>query len=315
MQRSSAAAVQPPHQQRKSMLSLVTKGKLCSPPRIVLYGPEKIGKSTFASEAQDVIFLGAEEGTNQLDVARLPEPRRWQDAYDSIDDLTNESHPYKALAIDTFDWLEPLCWEEVCRVGGKKSIEDFGFKTGYITALEYWKSLLFRIDRMRREKNMMVIVLAHSCVRTFKNPTGDDFDRFTMKTHEKASSLLKEWSDVVLFANHEQFAKKVDKSRAKGISTGARIVHTTYSAAWDAGSRYSMPETLPLDFATVMSAIQKNEPDSSESISEQITAMLASVDDETRAKVEQSVQIANGNPAQLARIANKLSAIVNTQGN
>ena len=53
---------------RKSRLSEVTSGRVDRPPRLVVYGVEGIGKSTFAAGAPNTIFLGPENGTETLDV-------------------------------------------------------------------------------------------------------------------------------------------------------------------------------------------------------------------------------------------------------
>src|SRR5438128_491663 len=92
---------------RKSRLSEVTSGRVDRPPRVVVYGVEGIGKSTFAAGAPNTIFLGPENGTETLDVKRYPLTRSWQDVIDAVDDLTLSEHSYKTLAIDTLDWIEP----------------------------------------------------------------------------------------------------------------------------------------------------------------------------------------------------------------
>jgi hypothetical protein len=54
----------------------------------------------------------------------------------------------------------------------------------------------------------------------------------------------------VYFARHEQYADKDKKTkRVRGISTGARLLFTHWSAAYDAKDRYNLPEQIPLDWA------------------------------------------------------------------
>ncbi len=108
-------------------------------------------------------------------------------------------------------------------------------------------------------------MLGHSIIKTFKNPEGHDFDRYQLKMNEKAAGLLKEWCDVVLFANFETYAKgDVDKNgklkaKAKGISTGARFLRTVRTASWDAKNRYNLPEELPLSYADFDAAVRAGE--------------------------------------------------------
>jgi hypothetical protein len=241
-------------------LSAVKTGRITQPLRVLLAGCEGIGKSTFGSHAPSPIFLGAEDGTAQLDVARFPEPGSWEDVLDAIRVLTNEDHSYRTLVIDTLDWLEPFVWRAVCEAGRKPSIEDFGYGKGYVAALEEWRSFVASLEALRRKRGMHVVLLAHTQVKLFKNPEGDDYDRYTLKLHEKAGGLLKEWSDAVLFANYETHVLK-DGSRSKGFGGGSRVMHTERRAAWDAKNRFGLPERLPLDWSEFMAAVDASRTD------------------------------------------------------
>ena len=46
--------------------------------KVVIYGWEGIGKSTFASQFPDPVFIDTEGSTNSMDVARLPKASSWQ---------------------------------------------------------------------------------------------------------------------------------------------------------------------------------------------------------------------------------------------
>ncbi len=266
-----AKAVAPIHIPRMKLDS-ITKGKRALPTRILLYGVEGVGKSTFGANAPSPIFLGAEDGTSQLDVARFPNPEKWQDVLDAVHTLTMDSHAYETLVIDTLDWAEPLLWTHICARDNQANVESYGYGKGFSAALDEWRVFLAALERLRKAKPMHVILMAHSWIKPFKNPEGDDFDRYELKLNAKASGLLKEWADAVLFTNYETFAHKDAKTkRVRGVSNGARVIYTTRTAAYDAKNRYSLPETLPLswaDFATAMDTQQQADP----------TALLAEIE-------------------------------------
>lgn len=166
---------------------------------------------------------------------------------------------------------------------------------------------------MRNAKGLHVVALAHTWIRPFNNPVGDNFDRYELKLHAKASGLWKEWCDALLFSQYETFTKKLDGGKVRAVSTGARVVHTTRNAAWDAKTRYPLPETIALDWGEFWSAVERGEPDSPERLTVAIQSMLEAVPADTRKRVEASVAKAAGNAVELSRIANRLSAIVNNQ--
>lgn len=310
--RQAQTKQKPKPRPKRMTLEAVKTGRLTRPTRVLLYGPEGVGKSTFASKAPSPIYLGTEEGTSQLDVARLPEPECWHDVNDAIELLAQEQHDYQTLVLDTLDWLEPLCWVQVCKEGERNSIEEFGYAKGYTAALDKWRSLLASIDRLRNVKQMHVIALAHSWIRPFQNPLGDNYDRYELKLHNRASGLWKEWSDSVLFAVYEDYAhKKSGDMKAKGVTTGARIMHTLRHAAWEAKTRYMLPETLPLDWDEFWGAVQQGSDP--QKFRAQIDELIPQVDEKIATAVRASLEKVGDDPRQLARIANKLQAIINEE--
>lgn len=239
-------------------LSAVTRGITAQPLRVVIYGPGGIGKSTFGAQAPAPIFLGPEDGSALLDVARFPQPETWGDVFDAARALAQDPHEYQTLVIDSADWLEPLCWEHVCRAGNKRSIEDFGYGKGYVGALEEWRKLVATLDALRRARRMNIILIAHAVVAPFRNPEGDDFDRYTLKLHKAASGLLTEWCDELCFAAFRTHASKVDKLSARGRGYGSeRVLYTERRAAFDAKSRHGLPPEMPLSWQEFYAGTQR----------------------------------------------------------
>lgn len=299
-------------------LAKVVSGRIAKPVRVLVWGTEGIGKSTFGANAPSPIFLGAEDGTSELDVARFPEPLNWQDACDAVMELINAQHEYKTLVVDTLDWLEPLCWAHVCatrpNTGGKRatSIEDYGYGKGYAAALDEWRRLLSMIERLRTLRSMHVVLLAHGWIKPFKNPDGDDFDRYELKLHPKAGGLLKEWCDAVLFANYETLTHE-NNGRTKGVSTGARVLHTQRRAAYDAKNRYDLPETLPLDWHAFAEAVAAHRPADPAQLKAKIATLLERAPEDIRTRVTAALERVGDNAAELARIADKLAALIQIQ--
>ncbi len=300
---TTAPAPTPP---KPFTLADVTSGKRQQAYRLLLSGVEGIGKSTFGADAPSPIFLGAEDGTDHLDVKRLPAPRSWADVFRSVALLQAEKHDFKTLVVDTVDWLEPLCWDSVCARDKKKDIEDYGFGKGYTAALDEWRKLLRALEGLRA-KGMHVVLLAHTHLKTFKNPLGDDFDRYELKLNLKAGGLLKEWCDAVLFANYETFTvKSQGAQKAKGVSSGARYVYTERTAAYDAKNRYGLPAQLALSWAEFDAAARGGADP--KTLLEAIHAGLPLLSEADRSKVLSKIPIANGDATRLSQILNFVAA-------
>lgn len=242
----------------KGILSKIKKGASDIPKRVLLYGVEGIGKSTFGASAPKPLFLCAEDGLgdslNHIDRIQIND---MDDVYAAIDELTREDHEFQTVVIDTADWLESLIYRYICKRDNKDGVEDYGYGKGYVAAQEALRTLHARLDDLRRAKKMGVIVLAHAQIKPFNNPMGDNYDRYIMKGHEKLSGLWKEWVDIILFARYETFVQKESKKDRKGkaILSNGRIMHTSWSPAWDGKNRSDLPEVMALDYAGFADAL------------------------------------------------------------
>ena len=239
-----------------SRLASVSKGRLASAFRYVFYGPEGVGKSTLAAHAPAPLWLDIEDGSGRLDVNRYPfhdgtdahVPRSYADVLVALDDLLANNEAYQTLVIDTADRLESLIWRHICERDKKSGIEDYGYGKGYQVALDEWRALCLRFDRLRTAKQMNIVILAHATIRLYKNPTGEDFDRYQLRIHDKAAGFIKEWADVAGFVAFEETThKEKGANRAKGYSTGRRLLHVARTAAYDAKTRIALPEEIELD--------------------------------------------------------------------
>ena len=295
-------------------LGNVQRGIVTAPLRVVLYGPEGVGKSTFAAGAPSAIFLCAEDGVNELDVARL-RPKIWDEIFEAIAMLTNEEHDYTTLVLDTLDWAEQQCWAHVCKRDKKDSIESYGYGRGYVVAHEEFRRLVVALDRLREKKGMQIICLAHSWTKSFRNPEGEDYDRFELKLQRLVSPIWKEWADLLLFANYETYTRENDRKRIVGVSTGARYIYTQRSAAFDAKNRHSLPLCIPLSWDDLGEAILEGQPATARAIRAQIETLIPQVDAPLAELVHQTMAKAADDGAMLAKILSRLEARIHLQQN
>ena len=80
------------------------------PMRINLQGQDGIGKSTFAANADNPIFIQAEDGLDYIkDVARFPKCETWTQIFDNLMALYETEHDYKTVVLDTTDAAHALC--------------------------------------------------------------------------------------------------------------------------------------------------------------------------------------------------------------
>lgn len=258
-----------------------------SPIRAVIAGKDGVGKSTFCAAAPGAVFIAVEDGLSNIAAMAVDSPKTWPEVIDAIDALA-VAPACQTIVIDSIDWLEGLCWSYVCTFPddkGKKhkDIEGFGFGKGYVAALTYWRALLAACDRARKAgKNILLI--AHSERKTIKNPVGEDYDSYVIKLHTKTASLIREWADVVGFAELDVAVYQKDKqARFKGISSGKRVLRTQPHAGYDTKTRFSLPDRIPLDWPTFERLVKEGKPPTVQELQATLEKKLDALGDATLA--------------------------------
>lgn len=291
------------------MLENVTRGKISLPHLILITGVDGIGKSTFGASAPEPIFLGSESGSNNFDVARFPTPKTWAQVEEAVEDLITKDHDFKTLVIDSVDWLEPLVFEAVCADAGVSNIEkvEGGYGRGYVAALKNWQSFINRLSTLREKKRMNIVLIGHVEVTKHSDPTiNADYDRFTLKLNRKASGLIREFVDSVLFCKYETFAKK-DGQKTRASGDGGRIMYTEWRPAFDAKNRFGLPFQLPLSWESYDQAAQKPQAKTVSEIKSELNDLIPQIkEDELRVKVIETVEKAGNDLNKLIAIKNRI---------
>ena len=220
------------------------------PPRILAYGTHGIGKTTFAASFPGCVFLQTEE--SEVDVPTFGLLRTYGDVFGAISALYQEQHDFQTVALDSLDWLEPLVWQETCRQNNWANIEAVNFGKGYLAALDTWRALLDGFSALRDDKGMTVVLLAHCDIKRFESPETEPYDRYQIKLHQRASALVQEHVDGVLFCNYRVQTVKTDlgfnKKAVRGVSGGDRLIFANERPAFVAKNRWNLPDSLPLSF-------------------------------------------------------------------
>ena len=220
------------------------------PPRLVIYGPGGVGKTTFSSLAPDNIFMKIEDGLEGI-AATSQAVTSWGEVVDMVTALHEQDHKFKTLSVDSLDWLERLIHEQVCLEKQVSSIDDIGYGKGYMFAMEYWEKFLKGMTSLRDNKGMTVILLAHEKIKRFDDPMTDGYDRYMLKLHDKAAALVHEWADGVLFMKGKTIIKSEEagfnKKIKKGIDGGIYL-HTTETPSYQAKHRtnLALPDEFPV---------------------------------------------------------------------
>lgn len=230
----------------------ITKGVLHCAKKILLYGPEGIGKSTLAAHFPGAVFIDTEGSTTHMDVARFETPSSWQMLLNEVQYVIDHPDICKTLVIDTADWAERMEIEELCKKKGWDGLEGAGYGRGYQYSAEEFGKLLNKLTEVIH-KGINVVMTAHAQLRKVELPEEmGTYDHWEMKTSKKVAPMIREFMDAVLFLNYKTVIVNVDgKGQTKGknkATGGRRVMYTTHTPFWDAKNRFGLPDEIPLDF-------------------------------------------------------------------
>jgi AAA domain len=256
-ERAAQEAVKP---KKASVLSLITKQRRRRPFFGVLYGPPGVGKSTFASEAPNPIFIPCERGLDQITVAKFPTPQTLAEFGSYLKAIDEEPNDFQSMVIDTGDALELLIFDAVCKEGKVDSIEEYGggWQKGYARARDYWARLLSRLIRMSEVRT--VLLIAHSHLRTVTDPMlAASYDVFEMKIQQKSVELIRQSVDLILFARMATtVAKDAPKAKkGRGLISGDREMYTQPTTGLESKNRFNLESPMEFSWDALQAGVDK----------------------------------------------------------
>lgn len=231
----------------------VISGKVQKAQRVIVYGPEGIGKSTFASHFPKPIFIDVEGGTNHINCDRMERPLSFSAMMAEIKDAMRSD--YQTIVVDTIDWAERLAIEQICTEGNVSSIEDFGYGKGYTFISEHIGKLLNLLwDASEHGKH--VVLLGHSILKKMERPNESPFDRYEISLTKQVAPMVKKWADMILFINYEYIIFDEKGSTKKKATGGKRVMYATHNPCWDAKNRDGLPDKMPFDYKSIAGVIE-----------------------------------------------------------
>jgi len=238
----------------------ITKGRINLPDRTVLYGQEGVGKSMLAAEFPEPVFVDLEDGTENLDVARVDKPATWTALLQSIAWLTANPGTFKTTVIDTADWAQHLCDDHVRTkypIDGviPDSLAQYGWNNGWKYMVDEWQHLLEALNDLRKKTGMQIVLVCHASIRKFEPPehvASGPYDRWELKlarrpaSEHNVHSVTMEWADNILFCAFSSTVAQTERSKKAVVVDEKRVLRTRHCPQWDAKNRHGMAAEVPL---------------------------------------------------------------------
>ena len=200
---------------------------------VYLYGEPKTGKTTWAAQQPDALFLATEPGLEALNVYQL-QITSWNQMVEALKLLQAEPDKYPAVVVDTIDLAYELCAQHYVQKKGLEHLSDQDFGKGYGAVKDmfvHWLAALVQLP-------IQVILIGHS---KFRGVTKYTPAKHVPACAAGAEAVITGLVDSVIFV----------EAAAKGS-----VMHCQTGATWTAGSRVAdMPDKLPMDYHGYMKAL------------------------------------------------------------
>ena len=210
---------------------------------VMLYGPPKIGKSTWASRWPDALFLATEPGLNALEVYQQP-IRTWAEMLAAVKELEAGAHKFRTVVVDTVDNMHTFCSEAVCAQWKVKHPADLKYGKGWGLINSEFQRTLTRLAHLPSG----LVLISHAVDREQETRTAT-FTKTMPTLPGKAREVVTGLADMILYCDVEPV---VTDGKVTGYN---RVMRTTPTATYEAGDRTGrLPEVLPLAYATFTKA-------------------------------------------------------------
>lgn len=234
-----------------SVWSKLRKVKAEDAPRLLIYGPPKMGKTTLASEFPGAIFLQVEDGTpggNELN--SFGKLDSFAEVMQALGSLYTETHEFKTIVIDSLDKLEPMVWAALCAEKKWESIETPGYGKGYTEADNLWRDLVSGLNALRTDLGMTIIVICHSEIERFDDPSTASYSQYQLRLHKRARAIFSDEVDAILLVKQDVAIKQEEQgfNKTRAVAEGInRFIFCEARPAFLAGNRYGLPAKIRFD--------------------------------------------------------------------
>lgn len=233
-------------------LADLRKETASDPPRIVIYGPEGMGKTTLASEFPAPVFLQVEKGTPAgLELDSFGHLTSFNQVMEAIEALYAGGHAFQTVVIDSLSELERLVFKETCDRNQWPTIEKPGYGKGYKEADYVWQEFLDGVNALRRDSGMAVVMIAHAEVDRFDDPQTQSYSRYGLSLHDRAAALVSREADAILLVKQDVTIKQDDPNAKQGAGARKRAdggetrwIYCEGRPAFAAKNRYGMPDKI-----------------------------------------------------------------------
>lgn len=208
--------------------------------RILLYGVSKVGRSTFASQFPNALFLASDPGLSALNVYQQP-IRSWLEFLTACGEIVNGNHQFKTIVLDKVDILYNQCCEHFYNKFEIVHESDLGFGKGWaIIRNEFYRALL-KLCHMPYG----LILISDAQEEEVKTRTGT-ITRMAPGLQKAVRQMVVGLMDLILYCDLEP----------DGSGGYRRVIRPKLSPEQVGGDRFVLPGMIDLSYKALVEAFK-----------------------------------------------------------
>lgn len=165
-----------------------------------IYGPAKVGKTTFGSKMPGHLILAFERGYNALPGIMKYDVTTWGEMKQIVRELKKPEvkEVYKSIIVDTADVAADACQKYICNQLGIENIGDGGWSTN---GWAKYKKEFEDTFRTLTQLGYAVVFLSHEKEKTIKLQTGTEYQQMGSSMQSSAMAIVENMSDIIGYAH------------------------------------------------------------------------------------------------------------------
>jgi len=225
---------------------MIKRGKQARHQKVLVYGVEGIGKSTFASQFPSPIFFDTEDRLAHLDVASIPINSIADFDYALKEDLSE----FKTIILDTVDFFEKICINHVIKnnyMGDTDKYMSYG--SGFRAMRTLFEKYINNLNNYCTQHGKHFVLIGHARMQKVEDVLlAKQFDRWTITLDDRNSEFVKAMVDCNFFCQYQHIAMEGKDKKTRAVATQNRILYTQHHAGFDAKNSWGLPESIEMDY-------------------------------------------------------------------
>ena len=214
----------------------------------LIYGPPKIGKSTFGARMPKPLLLAFERGYNAIPGVIAQDITSWGEMKQVMRELKKPEvqENFKSIVVDTIDIAAEFAQKYVCNQLGIENIGDGGWTTN---GWAKYKKEFEDVFRTLAQLGFAIVFISHDKEKTIKPQNGTEYQQIGSSMQSSALSIIENMADIIGYAhpkvNPDGTTQRVLTLRSldNSIRCGCRF-------------RYIEPE-IPFSYEALTKALQE----------------------------------------------------------